>query len=242
MPQNPATANQIINEAFHMIGELSPDEIIKAPALKTGLIRLNRMLEWYATKGVYIPFFTEFTFQMVAGQKEYTVSNVITANITAERIIELDFVNLERDNVNYPVRIVPETEIYTNVVYQNTQSIPALVTLVRQVRFSKLVFYPVPDNAYTCIVRGKSMLDKIELFDDLEELPPYYFRFLEYALARELLNFYPSANWSPMMEKEYQIMFKDIMAANDLDMTIWPSNDLMYPYDRAYFGSLRTFP
>jgi hypothetical protein len=67
------------------------------------------------------------------------------------------------------------------------------------------------------------MIDKLDEHEDLSELPPYYYGFLKYALARKFLAYYPSGNWPQQNEDEYQDYYNNLKNANETDLTIRPS-------------------
>jgi hypothetical protein len=242
MPQTPRTANDIIVRAFYLIGEFSPNRLPDATDMQEGLYCLNDLFDHFASLGIYIPYIKELTFNLITNQENYTLSNIIPADVDSERIVELEFVNVAIDGqeISYPVRIINRSSLLNNTRFTALQTRPGFVILERQDLYSQLTFYPKPDQPYVCTVRAKFMLDKLELFDNLEEVPPYYFRFLRYALARELLNIYPSANWSKMSEETYQSMVANLKAATDMNLAIYPDNLLMNQYgDIGYniFGS-----
>lgn len=219
MPQTSRTANDIIVKAFYLIG-LSPDEIPEGGPVQEALYYLNDLLDYFSSLGILIPFIKEISFPLVTGKDKYTVSNVIPADVNEERIVELDFVNLIRDSISYPVRPVKRGDIFNVSRNINTKTLPDRVLLIRDNQQSTLQFYPVPSFDYECIVRGKFMLDHLELYDTIEELPPYMFRFLRYAIGREMLGVIKSASWSERQESDYQLMFKNITATSDINMDI----------------------
>ena len=72
-------------------------------------------------------------------------------------------------------------------------------------------------------VQVKSMIDKLEPHEDISELPPYYYGFLKYALARKFLSYYPSGNWPQTAEDEYWDYYNNLKNSNETDLTIRPS-------------------
>ncbi len=243
MPQVPRTANDIILRAFYLIGEVSPNEVPTAAQAAEGLYSFNDLLDSFSAVGVMIPFIKKLNFTMTVGKDEYTISNIAgqNADIDFERIVELDYVNIIRENISYPCRVIKRSELLNNTRLVNLKTRPGFVILIRSDLDSTLKFYPVPAFPYEVNVRAKFMLDHVELFDRLDEVPPYYYRFMRYALARELLNIYPSANWSPQAEKDYEIMLKNVTAAADIDMAIFPDNILMSPFGDIAFDSFGIF-
>jgi hypothetical protein len=99
---------------------------------------------------------------------------------------------------------------------------------------TNLTFYPVPDLAYVCTVRGKFMLNRLSLFEVIQEVPPYFYKFLRYALGRELRSYYPSSSWDQIKEDEYQAMLKHIKASTEINILINTDPILMHPWQGSY--------
>ena len=65
--------------------------------------------------------------------------------------------------------------------------------------------------------------------ESLGELPPNYYGFLKYALARKFLAYFPSGNWPQQNEDEYQDYYNTFKNCNETDLTIRPSVTLTAP-------------
>jgi len=129
----------------------------------------------------------------------------------------------------YPLRIINKAT-YWNVVRQtNLQSRPGFIFLNKQATESFITVYPVPDQPYPFSIQVKSMINSLGNQDTLGELPPYYYGFLKYALARKFLAYYPSGNWPQQNEDEYQDYYNNLKNANETDLTIRPSVTLTAP-------------
>ncbi len=241
MPQPDRTANDIIIRSYYLMGELSPDELPDAAQIAEGLYYLNDLLDFFSSAGIFIPFITELNFNLVANQDKYIFSNNVPADVVADQIVEIDYCNVLRDNISYPVRVISRSELFNSTRLVNIKTRPGLVILNRQELFSEIQFYPTPTFNYECNLRVKSYLDSLELQDVINEVPRYFYRFLRYALARELTAVYPSGNWTPKMEKEYEFMYQQLTAASDLDMTIYPDNILMDPFGELTYEAFGIF-
>lgn len=129
----------------------------------------------------------------------------------------------------YPLRIINKAT-YWNVVRQtNLLSRPGFIFLNKQANESFLTVYPVPDQPYACKIQAKCMLNDLELEESIGELPPNYYGFLKYALARKFLAYYPSGNWPEANEKEYEDYYNTFKNTNETDLTIRPSVTLTAP-------------
>lgn len=129
----------------------------------------------------------------------------------------------------YPLRIISKAQ-YWNVVRQtNLMSRPGFIFLNKQADESFVTVYPVPDQPYPFKLQVKSMINELGPQDTLGELPPNYYGFLKYSLARKFLAYYPSGNWPQQNEDEYQDYYNALKNANETDLTIRPSVTMTAP-------------
>lgn len=129
----------------------------------------------------------------------------------------------------YPLRIINKAT-YWNVVRQtNLLSRPGFIFLNKQAQESFVTVYPVPDQPYACKLQLKVMLNQLGNQQSIGELPPNYYGFLKYALARKFLAYYPSGNWPQQNEDEYQDYYLTFKNVNETDLTLRPSVTLTAP-------------
>jgi hypothetical protein len=137
--------------------------------------------------------------------------------------------NTQQTSLVYPLRIINKAE-YWNVVRQtNLLARPGFIFLNKQATESFITVYPVPDQPYPFSLQVKVMINSLGDQDTLGELPPYYYGFLKYALARKFLAYYPSGNWPQQNEDEYQDYYMNLKNSNETDLTIRPSVTLTAP-------------
>lgn len=334
MPQNNKTTNDVIVNALYLIGELGVGETPDGFMLSTGLELINELLDKFASDSIYIPYLTTIDFNFVVGKDTYTISDMMPADITQDRIVDLSFANyfvpangnpagalpistpftadsttnlltlastasyptntpvtisttgivpapfvagttyytiqvspttlyLASTSANallgifidilsngtgqniltaynfptqpvqaslvYPLRIINKAT-YWNVVRQtNLLSRPGFIFLNKQPQESFITVYPVPDQPYAAKIQVKCMLNQVGFEDSLGELPPNYYGFLKYALGRKFKAYYPSANWPPENEAEYDDYYNTFKNCNETDLTLRPSVTLTAP-------------
>lgn len=132
-------------------------------------------------------------------------------------------------SLTYPVRIINKAT-YWGVVRQNgLLARPGFVFLDKQASESFVTYYPAPDQPYPASIQVKSMINSLSDQETLGELPPNYYGFLKYALARKFLSYYPSGNWPQTAEDEYQDYYQTFKNSNETDFTIRPSVILTAP-------------
>jgi len=233
MAQVTKTVNQLIINSLYLVGELGVGETADAFMMSTGVELLNELLTKFAADSIYIPYLTEISFNMVAQQATYSISDIVTADVRADRIVDLSFANYSvpsaGQSIIYPLQIINKAQYYgvTRLLPLNTR--PGFIFLDKQALESFVTLYPAPDQPYPCLLGVKCMIDSLAENQDLSELPPFYYGFLKYCLGRKWLNYYPSANWNEQAEQEYQDYFNTIKNANETDVTVRPTAILSRP-------------
>lgn len=334
MPQVIRTTNDVIVNSLYLIGELGVGETPDGFMLSTGLELINELLDKFASDSIYIPYLTTLNFNLVVGKDVYSVSDIVPADITADRIVDLSFANyfvpasgnpsgaipistpFTADSVSnlltlsstasyptntpvtisttgtvpsplvagttyfviqissttlqlattsanallgipidiltdgsgqnilttfnfptqpvnaslvYPMRIINKAT-YWNVVRQtNLLARPGFIFLDKQPQESFLTVYPVPDQPYAVTIQVKAMINELSSQQSIGELPPNYYGFLKYALARKFLAYYPSGNWPQQNELEYEDYYNTFKNCNETDLTIRPSVTMTAP-------------
>lgn len=129
----------------------------------------------------------------------------------------------------YPLRIINKATYWGVVRQTNLMSRPGFIFLNKQAQESFITVYPVPDQPYPFSIQVKCMINELGNQDTLGELPPNYYGFLKYALARKFLAYYPSGNWPQQNEMEYDDYYQTFKNSNETDLTIRPSVVLTAP-------------
>lgn len=137
--------------------------------------------------------------------------------------------NTTATSLVYPLRIINKATYYNIVRQTNLLARPGFIFLNKQATESFVTVYPVPDQPYPYSLQVKSMINSLGPQDTLLELPPNYYGFLKYALAKKFLSYYPSGNWTPQAQEEYDDYYNTFKNANETDVTIRPSVTLTAP-------------
>lgn len=233
MAQVIKTTNELIINSLYLLGELGVGETPDGFMLSSGLELINELLAKFTSDSIYIPYLTELEFTLVAEQPTYSISNIVTADVTANRVVDLSFANYtvpsSDQGIIYPLQIINKAQYYgvTRLLPLNTR--PGFIFLDKQPTESFVTLYPAPDQPYPCKLGVKLMLDSVTANQSLTAIPPFYYGFLKYCLARKFLSYYPSGNWPDTAEQEYQDYFNIIKSANETDLTVRPSAILSRP-------------
>lgn len=233
MAQVTRSTNELIINSLYLIGELGVGETPDSFMLSSGLELINELIDKFSADSIYIPYLKELSFNMVAEQPTYSFSDIIPADVISNRIVDLSFANYTvpsaGQGIIYPLQIINKAQYYgvTRLLPLNTR--PGFIFLDKQDVQSFVTLYPAPDQPYPCLLGVKVMINRLFANEDLTELPPFYYGFLKYCLARKFLGYYPSANWSEQSEQEYQDYYNIIKNANETDLTVRPSAILSRP-------------
>jgi len=229
------TTEDIILSAYYRIGEIRPNEVPSDGQINQGFYLLNNMIGALSMDNLFIPLDSSVSFFTVPGFDKYKFTTELAPIgppvlppapifIPSNRIVKLNFVTLtftgSTGSIIYPVTILSKAEFYGMIRVTNLVGPCTYCFLDIQANDSTIQFYPTPNLSYPVTVQSKVGLDYVTRFTDVTTLPPFYFEFLETALARKLLAYYPSANWPETAEKEYQVMRKLIQGANSWDCTV----------------------
>ena len=218
------TTNDIIDGAYRILGVRSRDRALTKDDVSTGLYYLNQLLDHYSSDTNLIAYDGVIDFPVLAGQREYTISDQLPADVTNRRLAYLKYVNLVRQQYRYPVEVGDDTT-YWNFSRDTTLTRrPRWVFLQNEIGLSNLIFLEIPDQDYTCFVKGKFVLEHVELSTILTQVPIAYHRFLEYALANELKARKRGASWTENAERNFQDAKLNLTSTNDIDITVKPDS------------------
>lgn len=243
MTQLVRTTNELIVNSLYLIGELAVGESPDAFMISSGLEIINELLDKFSMSGIYIPYITSVTFNFVAGRGTYSVSDMIAnPNVSSNRIVSIengyyDVPTTGAASVRYYLSEVTEGQFDQNVTQPVLSALPSIFYMDNVENQTNVTFYPQPQSTYSCTLRCRLMLQYLGLTEDLNSLPPYYYGFLKYALARKFLAYYPGGNWGAKEEDEYNDYYSTIKMANQPDITITPSG-ILEASDRYYIPNL----
>ncbi len=229
------TANEIIEGAFKIIGIFSEERNLSGKRLKEGLDVLNELLSTYRASAQLIAYDSTITFNLVVGQRQYEISEEISADVNSNPLVRLKFVTIENDNLQYPIQIAPDNLFYTNGINLNRSRRPTQVFLQQDNNASFLNFFVKPELAYLCTVKGKFVLDDLTLNTDITTIPRYYTLYLKSALGRLLHPNYDGSKWDAVDETQYTELKEDVMSVADIDLITETSVALVQSrFDRSF--------
>lgn len=228
----------LIQKAYRKIGIYSDDRNLDGDKACLGLDTLNELLDEFATSDPLIAYFNTLQFNLIPNQREYVLSKAVPYDVESNRIIKLKWMILNYSNLNYPIRIREDIDFYQ--VHRNTdvKTIPFEVFLQNTIdEKSKLFFFQIPDKDYECTVKAKFVIEKFNsLSDPITNVPAYYYRFLQYAVAHALKDDFTANTWDEGKQRTYDNLKCNIEKASDIDLSPITTPTLTQPFDsRMYY-------
>ena len=227
MPEITRITNDIIEGAYKIIGVFSEESNLPQHRIIEGLDYLNKLLDQFASSSVKIAYNDTITFPLVVGQTSYEISNKVGADVSSNPLVIMRFVTLQDGDIVFPLEVIPDNIFFNRRRDTTLTGTPSQVFLQNAVDESNLNFVIKPDKAYSCVVKGKFVLNHVSLNQPINQIPASYHLFLELALGRILRGVYPGSDWSASDESNYTVMKKDLESANDLDVISITSSSLM---------------
>ncbi len=240
MTQTTRTVNDLIASAFYLIGEYDEEEPLDGVDFQRGFDILNFIIDSYSGTEQFLTLTKEIEFDLIPGQREYIISNVptVVVDVDANRLAAINYFNvIFNGEWRWPVDIITPTQIHTKLYNQTLIARPRYVLLENSEEFSKLSLFPSPDQNYKVIMQAKFYLDKFEKFQPIRNIPLSMQRFLMFDLGQTLIQYYPSANWSPQAAKIHQELSDRFLASNDIDLTARSTSLLERPYNQYWNDS-----
>lgn len=237
------TVNKLIERAYRIINVKTDDRNLTGDQVTEGLYSLNVLIDELSGLGMYLPLFSEYEVALTPGERELVFSEYYPA--TGINITQLSHVSIIENDTLYPVEILSDTLYFEGnsltatgrptKCYFINRMVPSL-TIKRLVE-SVIVFYKIPDKAYTCSIKAKIKMTNQALNTDIDGIPPYMIFYLENALARMLHRHYPASKWDEIDETYYKQSKDDIIAANAKNLDI---NDTSIFRQNNYITDLST--
>ena len=219
------TINDLIVLALYQTNVVAVGENIDNFMQQTALEIVNLLLDSFSEAQIYIPFPTSIDFTMEVGKDVYTVSEFMPADIIAKNISEITFASFRMGDNNElvrPIRVIDDASYFNNLRINTLQAQPSWIFFENQPYVTTITFYPKPALAYPIHLETKSFLSHVELFTQISGLPRAFHEFLRLHIARQMSDFYPSAEWTDKMEKDYRKL-EERVSAQQLNLTLEPS-------------------
>src|SRR4029077_8413991 len=123
------------------------------------------------------------------GQKFVTFGDptvIPVPDVTEGRLSNLENAWLELQGVTYPLIDESRNVFFGSYKYEPQVGLPRFIIITNNTNLTTMQLYPAPSQVYTLFVYGKFELPYVVAGATMSGLPLYYYRFLRFALARDL--------------------------------------------------------
>jgi hypothetical protein len=174
------TALQLVTRAFQKAGVLFKTDAPTADEANDAFSDLNNMIASWSNSTNCVYALTTETFNLVAGQADYTWG--YGGNFNSIRPI-----NIQTITVNYPSGVSLPVELITDQNYsliplKTIQGVPEVANISNGYNFNNVTFYPVPSQAFTVTTQSEKQLPVIPNLASEISFPPGW----EHALIHNL--------------------------------------------------------
>lgn len=234
------SAEDIVISAFRQFAGKSTNETLTADEMSVGIDFLSDIISSFDDGGLLIPFDKKIDFELIANINEYVFTNelapigppVSQVFIGSEPIVYINFLNITFGSSKIPIRVISKQEFYGNFRTDN-RSMPFEAFLDKQLNRAIITFYPTPNINYNVTFQGKVELSDLQRFSNITQFSSSNYKYLRYAVGKELTRMYRIIPWTADMEKDLSQMESDIKSSNPIEMGL---NSYNIVGNRSYPG------
>ena len=175
-----------------------------------GLFLLNELLDFESCDTNLIPYWQRATLQLVQGQEEYFVTN----------LLQIETLTFNIGPVRYPMTDVTRDKYFGSGRVDNIQSIPFIWHSEREKGGSRIRLYYLPMDAYVADITGKYGMTDVTLNTDLSTVyDGFYIAYLRYALAEKMCQEYDIV-FAPEKKKYLETIIKKLTFVSPPDLAL----------------------
>lgn len=210
------TVESVIATAARKIGVIPDNQAAPANVMQRGLEILNDIIDEWSGNRINIPYQSLITLPLVANQLSYTIGPSASYDLNSATVIEvLELIvnDSVSPGIDYPT--IPLTEqMYFNIPYKSATGIPTTYLLRNFNDYAQIFFQPLPyASTLSASILVKQKLSRVELTQDLDEIPRHYLLALKYRIAVLLADIYGKTLPASMIAMANQSM-DNMQAAN----------------------------
>lgn len=218
------TVKQFVDLSWRLINPSNPTQPLHGNDESMALYLLNQLLTSYADSGLMLTIAKTVTLGLAIAQEEVTIGPATVApvpNIIEGRPANWEHAWLELNGVTYPLIFKTRDEFLASFKYNPLQGLPRFIIPFPDTEFVTFRLYPAPSQFFEFNLRGKFQLPDLQPTDTLNSLPPYYQRYLLFALAKDLALFKGRvAAWTAPLEDELEKATKSMQAVSEVNLAI----------------------
>lgn len=220
---------QFVQDAYQLISASSPTVPLHGNDMSKGIQFLNELLKSYSSSSLALTIAKKVQFTVAIGQQYVTFGDptyIPLPNVTEGRLSNLLDAWLELDGVTYPLIDESRNVFFGSYKYEPQQGLPRFIIITNETNLTRMQLYPSPSQLFTLFVYAKFEMPYLTQNDTMEGLPLYYYRYLRYALARELAYYKGrSSAWDQKLEAIYQECRDEMESVSTMNLVINSANE-----------------
>lgn len=221
--------NEFVQDAYQLISASTPTAPLQGNDLQLGIRFLNELIKSYSSSSLLLTIAQKVTFQVQIGQQFVTFSDPTytpAADVQVGRLSNLENAWLELEGVDYPLIDESRNVFFGSYKFFPQLGLPRFVIITNDLNLTTMQLYPAPSQVYTVFVYGKFELPYLIAGGNMSGFPLYYYRFLKFALARDL-SFYKgrSAAWTEKLEMMFQECKDEMESVSSMNLVIDSANE-----------------
>lgn len=223
------TVNEFVSDCYQLVTANSPTVPLQGNDQQKGIQFMNELLKYYSSSSLLLTISKKVEFTLLNGQSIVTFADPTytpAATVQQGRLSNLERAWLNLDGVDYPLIDEDRGVFYGSYKYEPQLGLPRFVIITNDLNLTTMQFYPGASQQYTVFVYGKFELPYFIAGGTMGNLPLYYYRFLRWAVARELAYYKGrSSAWDSKMEAMYQEAKDEMESASTMDLVIDSANE-----------------
>lgn len=205
-------ASQLITNAYYISGIVSRDlETVSGSQMTDGLSYLNAIISFKSTDARLIPYFQQYTTNLVPNQEAYFIPN----------LIEVETVTFNLNNLRYEMERKSRRKYWGTGRVNNISSLPFSWEFERGVGGATIYVYFLPISNYLLTVWGKFGLTAVaSTSTDLTQYYDlYYIDYLKFATA-EYICIENNIEMQPQAAAKLKEYMSKLIDVSPIDMSI----------------------
>lgn len=220
---------QFVQDSYQLISANSPTVPLHGDDMSKGIQFLNELLKFYSSSSLLLTISKKVTFNVAIGQQFVTFGDPTytpTPDVTEGRLSNLQNAWLELEGVTYPLIDESRNVFFGSYKFEPQLGLPRFVIITNDLNLTTMQLYPAPSQVYTLFVYAKFEMPYLTQNDTMQGLPLYYYKFLRFALARELAYYKGrSSAWDQKLESMYQEAVDQMESVSSMNLVIDSANE-----------------
>ena len=176
--------SELIKSSLRLVGAIASGETPTAEEANDSLMVLNDLLENWSTESLSVWGSSNQTFNLVAGQTQYTIGP--GGNFNTIRPLAIDAAYCSFSGVDFPVEIIDQQAYNQISIKTMQQPIVEQLLYVNEFPLGVITLWPVPRQVVPLTLTQRRLLTFPVALADALVGPPGFVKAIRYCLAVEL--------------------------------------------------------